>query len=130
METKKKLSVKSKIWIEDDAGQVVFGAGRLRILDAIARHGSILAAARELRMSYRAVWGKIKATEERLGRPLLARKVGGARGGGSELTPLGQTLLARFRQLRSLTEGAADTMFQDVFVDGLLEQPGKPEPLG
>ncbi|PIU32322.1 MAG: ModE family transcriptional regulator, partial [Syntrophobacteraceae bacterium CG07_land_8_20_14_0_80_61_8] len=108
METKKKLSVKSKIWIEDDAGQVVFGAGRLRILDAIARHGSILAAARELRMSYRAVWGKIKATEERLGRPLLARKVGGARGGGSELTPLGQTLLARFRQLRSLTEGAAD----------------------
>jgi len=56
--------------------------------------------------------------------------VGGARGGGSELTPLGQTLLARFRQLRSLTEGAADTMFQDVFVDGLLEQPGKPEPLG
>lgn len=129
MGSNKKLSVKSKIWIEDDAGQVVFGAGRLHILDAIARHGSILAAAKELQMSYRAVWGKIKATEERLGRPLLARKVGGARGGGSELTPLGQILVNHFRQLQTLTEKAADAMFQDVFVAGLLDQPGKPKPI-
>lgn len=114
------LSIKSKIWIEDGAGHVVFGSGRLRILDAVERHGSILGAAKELHMSYRAVWGKIKATEQRLGRPLLTRKVGGARGGGSELTPLGKALVARFRHLQALTEEAADSMFQDVFVQGLM----------
>ncbi|GLI34172.1 MAG: LysR family transcriptional regulator [Deltaproteobacteria bacterium] len=115
----KKLVVRSKIWIEDENGDVVFGSGRLRILNAVEEHGSILAASKQLNMSYRAVWGKIKATEERLGQPLLSRKAGGARGGGSELTPLGKALVERFRQLQKLTETAADNLFQDIFIDGL-----------
>jgi molybdate transport system regulatory protein len=114
----RKLAVKSKIWIEDEKGDVVFGSGRLRILSAIEEHGSILAAAKELRMSYRAVWGKIKATEERLGQPLLTKRAGGVRGGGSELTPLGRALVERFRKLQTLTETAANDLFEDLFVDG------------
>lgn len=116
----KKLVIKSKIWIEDEAGDMVFGSGRLRILTAIEEQGSILAAAKELHMSYRAVWGKIKATEERLGRPLLSRRVGGAQGGGSELTPLGRALIERFRQLQDLTEQQADSIFQDLFGEEAL----------
>lgn len=118
----KKLAIKSKIWIEDEKGDVVFGAGRLRILNAIETHGSILAAAKELHMSYRAVWGKIKATEERLGQPLLSRRVGGARGGGSQLTPLGKALVERFRHLQSLTQEKANVLFQDLFINGLAER--------
>ena len=110
-----KFKIKSKIWIEDENGKVVFGAGRLRILDSVERHGSIQAAAQELRMSYRAVWGKIKATEERLGTPMLSRKAGGAEGGGSLLTPLAKDLVARFRQLRDSTNNAADDLFRDFF---------------
>lgn len=117
----KKLAIKSKIWIEDDNGKVVFGAGRLRILSAVERHGSILAAAKELGMSYRAVWGKIKATEDRLGKPLLTRKVGGAKGGGSDITPLGKNLVDRFRQLQQMSESAADDLFKDLFMNGLSE---------
>ncbi len=115
----RKFTIKSKIWITDESGAVVFGSGRVRILQAIADHGSILSAAKELNMSYRAVWGKIKATEERLGQQLLDRKIGGAKGGGSELTPLGKALVERFRHLQTLTETAADTLFQDLFIDGL-----------
>jgi molybdate transport system regulatory protein len=115
----KRFSVRSKIWIEDQEGNIVFGSGRLRILDAVDRHGSILGAAKELHMSYRAVWGKIKATEDRLGRPLLTRKVGGTRGGGSELTPLGKLMIERFRRLQALTETAADSLFQDLFTPGI-----------
>ncbi len=114
-----KFVLRSKIWIADENGKVVFGAGRLRILSAVAEHGSILAASRELHMSYRAVWGKIKATEERLGRPLLDKKTGGAQGGGSELTPLGEALVERFRHLQTLTETAADTLFRDLFQEEL-----------
>ena len=112
-----KLTVKSKIWIEDEKGDVVFGSGRLRILSAVEEHGSILAAAKELHMSYRAVWGKIKATEERLGQSLLKKRTGGAQGGGSELTPLGKALLEKFRQLQTMTEAAADNLFEDLFND-------------
>ena len=109
------LSVKSKIWIEDETGQVVFGTGRLYILQAVSRHGSIHAAAQELQMSYRAVWGKIRATEKRLGRDLLDRKTGGVRGGGSKLTPFARQILERFEKLNDLTKASADELFRDLF---------------
>ncbi|SMC27645.1 molybdate transport system regulatory protein [Desulfacinum hydrothermale DSM 13146] len=120
-----RLSVRSKIWIVDEQGKVVFGAGRLRILEAIDRAGSILAAAKELQMSYRAVWGKIPATEQRLGRPLLTKKIGGSRGGGSDLTPFAKALAQRYRTLQALTEAAADRLFEDVFTRDMPENQTK-----
>jgi molybdate transport system regulatory protein len=66
-------------------------------------------------MSYRAVWGKIKATEERLGKPVLEKQTGGANGGGSTLTPLGRSLVERFRQLEDLSKTSTDTFFHGVF---------------
>lgn len=115
----RKLTVKSKIWIEDEDGAVVFGGGRLRILSAIEEHGSILAAAKVLGMSYRAMWGKIKATEERLGQPLLVKRTGGAHGGGSEITSFAHALVERFRHLENLIRTTSDTLFEGVFMDAL-----------
>ncbi|GBC62016.1 ModE family transcriptional regulator [Desulfonema ishimotonii] len=109
------LFIKSKIWIEDDSGKVVFGLGRLKILEAIRRHGSIQAAAKELKMSYRAVWGRIRATEERLGQPLLIRNVGGSSGGGSRLTPFARNLMEQFRQLHRNVEKQSDELFEKAF---------------
>ncbi len=112
----KGLAVKSKIWIEDDTGQVVFGAGRLYILQSVMKTGSIHAAAQELHMSYRAVWGKLRATEKRLGQPLLDRKTGGPQGGGSQLTPFAKEILERFEKLQTLTRDSADELFRDLFI--------------
>ncbi len=117
----KRLLIKSKIWIEDADEEVVFGAGRLYILEAVARNGSIHAAAQELKMSYRAVWGKLRATEKRLGQPLLSRKTGGIQGGGSELTPFARELIDRFGRLEAVVRNAADELFVDLFVSGLDE---------
>jgi molybdate transport system regulatory protein len=116
------LRIKSKIWIEDENGKIIFGSGRARILIAIEEYGSILAAAKHLEMSYRAVWGKIKATEERLGHPLLVRKAGGAQGGGSELTPLGKALVEQFRRLQDQTEAAANNLFDHFFKGAVSER--------
>lgn len=116
------LCIRSKIWIEDENGGVVFGAGRLYILQAVSIHGSINAAAQALHMSYRAVWGKIRATEKRLGHPLLYRKTGGTQGGGSELTPFGKEMIERFAELQAETRNAADALFQDIFISGLLDK--------
>ncbi len=118
----RKLTVKSKIWVEDENGDVVFGSGRLHILSAVEEHGSILAAAKALGMSYRAVWGKIKATEERLGQPILTKRTGGVHGGGSELTPFARALIERFRHLDTLVRTTSDTLFQGVFMDALAHK--------
>lgn len=118
-EKSRKLTIKSKIWIEDENGEVVFGAGRLRILNAIDAHGSILAAAKALNMSYRAVWGKIKATEERLGQPILRKQTGGTHGGGSQLTPFAKTLLECFQKMEDLNKSTADAFFQGIFNNAL-----------
>ncbi len=111
----KNLAIKSKIWIEDEKGGMVFGLGRLRILGAIENYGSILAASKSLNMSYRAAWGKIKTTEQRLGKPLLTRQVGGVSGGGSQLTPFAKALVKKFEYLQSLVETEVDLFFEEHF---------------
>lgn len=86
--------VRSKIWIEDQNGKVVFGLGRYRILDAVRRLSSLQAAAKELNMSYRALWGRIKASEDRLGETLVVRA-----GRGSKLTPYALDLMDQFSKM-------------------------------
>ena len=104
--------IRSKIWFEDDSGEVIFGLGRLKMLEAIDRHGSIQAAAKELKMSYRALWGRITATENRMGRQLLTRNVGGASGGGSQLTPFARELLEKFRHIHGEVIRESDRLFE------------------
>jgi molybdate transport system regulatory protein len=103
--------LRTKIWVVDPSGNVLFGMGRVKILEAIDRGGSINAAAKALKMSYRAVWGRIKATEERLGRELVVRTTGGASGGGSSLTPYARELIKEYKAFRSEVIEDADTRF-------------------
>ncbi|MGE5259120.1 MAG: winged helix-turn-helix domain-containing protein [Hyphomicrobiales bacterium] len=101
--------IRSKIWVEDPNGKVVFGLGRYRILEAVQRLGSLQAAAHELKMSYRAIWARIRATEERLGKPLLIRHPQ-----GSQLTPLGETLLKQFDRLLKNVESASNDVYEEL----------------
>ncbi len=100
------FEIRSKIWIEDGAGKPVFGSGRFRILAAVERLHSLQAAAGELKMSYRAVWGRIRASEERLGQPLLARE-----GRGSRLTPYAVELMRAYQDIEARVKGEADAAF-------------------
>lgn len=103
--------LRTKIWVVDASGNVLFGMGRVKILEAIDRGGSINAAAKELKMSYRAVWGRIKATEERLGKELVVRTTGGASGGGSTLTPYARKLIRDYKDFRRQIIEDADARF-------------------
>ena len=100
------FKIRSKVWVENEAGKVVFGLGRFRILDSVDRLGSLQAAAKELKMSYRAAWGRIKATEARIGRPMVVRD-----GKGSRLTAHAQLLMKQFRRLHALVESESDEVF-------------------
>ncbi len=106
----KMLHPRSKIWIEADDKNMVFGSGRLALFQAIAEYGSISRAAAELGMSYRAAWGKITATEKHLGIKLVDKYTGGTRS-GSELTPEAKKLMEAYRQFKKESTDAVDQLF-------------------
>ena len=109
-----RLAVRSKVWLEAD-GRRVFSVGRMQLLEAIDAEGSIRKAAKRLGMSYRAAWGKIKASEEALDIELLERTIGGSKGGGALLTEAARDLMARYRSCWKAVNTAADRSFSKVF---------------
>lgn len=109
MGEKSKLKAKSKIWIEFQ-DEVVFGLGRIKLFQAIEKTGSMSQAAALLGMSYRAAWGKVKATEERLNLQLVERKQGNKKNGTS-LTPVGKELLHRYSIFQQETQEKVDQLF-------------------
>lgn len=80
------------------------GSGRFErlctLLAEVEQQGSLRRATERLQLSYRYAWGLIRKAEERIGAPLLISKVGGASGGGAELTTAAQDLLRRHRTLQ------------------------------
>lgn len=113
------LRVRSKIWIENTEGQLVIGTGRLRILEAIQETGSMNKAAQKLKQPFRAVWGKIKATEERCGFKIVVRT-----GDGSKLTEEGRQLLETYIQLRNRCKQFSDRQFSELFPRDFAERSG------
>lgn len=107
------LKPKAKVWIELD-GEVVFGGGRMDLFEAIEKYGSIRQAATNLGMSYRAAWGKLKATEQRLGLELLEKHAGGAQS-GAVLTADARELLALYRKFKNDSAEAVDNLFVSYF---------------
>ena len=90
-----------KLWVEKD-GKVVFGGGRYQLLKAIEEHGSLAGAARALKMSYRAAWGRLKASEKRLGRALVQRSGSGRR--GHQLTRQARQFMDLYENLQTQCE--------------------------
>lgn len=107
------IKPKSKIWIEGPGG-VIFGGGREELFMAVDELGSIRQAATKLGMSYRAAWGKIKATEERFGRTLIIKRAGGPQG-GAELTEEAKQLLESYQEFKSASVKAVNELFQKYF---------------
>ena len=62
-----KLKLRSSQWVVDEDNHIIIGEGRAEILKNIEKTGSINQTAKLMKMSYKAVWSKIKATEKHLG---------------------------------------------------------------
>ncbi len=75
------------------------GPGKVALLEAIGREGSISAGGRALRMSYRRAWALVEELNAALGTALVVAAAGGAGGGGARLTPAGAALVAGYRAI-------------------------------
>jgi len=105
------LRLKSRHWIEDAQGHMIMGEGRLRILEVIKEKRSLAEAAKALGMSYRALWGKLKATETAIGEPL----VDSTKAKGTNLTPLAEKLLAKYEEFKRRCQISEELLFQELF---------------
>jgi molybdate transport system regulatory protein len=103
------MEIKHKIWIEKN-GKVVFGKGRDDILKAIDEQRSLNAAAKKLEMSYRAAWGRLKASEERMGMKLVDI---GLHDKSMQLTPQARAIIERFEKLENDVEKLLHNADQD-----------------
>ncbi|MGK2907011.1 MAG: winged helix-turn-helix domain-containing protein [Desulfuromonadales bacterium] len=106
--------VRSKTWLEVN-GKPFLGDGRLRLLLAVQRNGSINAAARDLGISYRKAWAQLQALEEISPMPLLERRTGGRGGGETRLTAQAVELIERFDMLRQQVNQQADRLYKECF---------------
>ncbi|AOB33626.1 ModE family transcriptional regulator [Bordetella sp. H567] len=80
---------------------LAIGPGKVALLEAIAEHGSISAAARSLGMSYRRAWLLVDELNRALSAPATESGPGGASGGGSTLTPVGKRIVALYRGIEA-----------------------------
>ena len=78
------------------------GPGKADLLEAIHETGSISGAGRKLGMSYRRAWLLVDEMNKCFCSPVVQARLGGAKGGGAQVTPLGLEALARYRALQSL----------------------------
>ena len=83
------------------------GPGKARLLESIRDTGSISAAARDMRMSYKRAWLLLDSMNQAFTAPLVAAAPGGAGGGGASLTAFGAEVLERYRRLHRIAEAHA-----------------------
>ena len=109
-----------KLMIETAMG-CFLGDKRIRLLESIDRHGSILQAAKAVPMAYKAAWDAVDDMNNVAPEPLVLRATGGRNGGGSELTAFGRRLIAFYRALEQESQAALERL------SGQLVQNGAPD---
>ena len=106
-----KLKLRSSQWIVNEHNDIIIGEGRAEILKNIEITGSINQTAKIMKMSYKAVWSKIKATEKHL----EIRIVHTDRKEGSRLTKEGKELLDKYNCLKEECMSIDDKIFSRIF---------------
>ena len=85
---------------------IAIGPGKISLLEAVRKHGSISAAARSLDMSYRRAWLLIDELNRSLQSPATISEQGGQSGGGCMLTPVGERIVRLYRDVEAQAQAA------------------------
>lgn len=85
----------------------MLGPGKAELLEHIRDTGSISAAGRAMKMSYKRAWMLVETLNAMFAAPLVDSTRGGPKGGGAVLTAAGQAVLALYRRLEGQAAAAA-----------------------
>lgn len=94
--------------IFDDSAML--GPGKADLLELIDDLGSIAAAGRAMKMSYKRAWKLVDEMNAAFRDPLVDSTRGGQKGGGARLTETGRLVVQNYRRLeeRIAREGSAE----------------------
>jgi molybdate transport system regulatory protein len=98
-----------RLEVSTDLGAFL-GDTRVRLLEAIAEHGSISQAAKHVPLSYKAAWDAVDAMNNLADQPLVQRSTGGRAGGGTLLTDYGRRVVALYRAVEGEYQAALDRL--------------------
>jgi molybdate transport system regulatory protein len=116
-------TVSLKLRFPNDAA---LGPGKIRLLELIAETGSIAAAGRAMKMSYRRAWLLIDELNGMFDTPLVASRLGGAAGGGASLTSRGNDVVRRYRAIEARATTAARIHLDAL--EGVIARPARRTP--
>jgi molybdate transport system regulatory protein len=98
----------------DFGGDRALGPGKIRLLEAIRKSGSISRAGQSLDMSYRRAWLLVEDLNRCFRDGVVVKKSGGAQGGGAALTPFGEALIEKYRSIETQATVAAEKQLRDL----------------
>jgi molybdate transport system regulatory protein len=107
------MKISYKIWL-DHHGKA-FGDGPYELLRRVEKTKSLHQAAGQMGMAYSKAWRLIRTLEQRLGFPLLERKVGGPFGGGSRTTSEAKELMNHYGRFRKEVKEAIERIYRRHF---------------
>jgi molybdate transport system regulatory protein len=100
----------------DFSASCSIGPGKIGLLEQIEKTGSLSAAARALKMSYRRAWLLLTSVNTGFSEPVALLTTGGVEGGGARLTDFGRRLIADYRQFEQQVDALAQKSFAGVRV--------------
>jgi molybdate transport system regulatory protein len=96
----RRMEIEALVTLKTGAAPAI-GRERIRLLEAVAREGSITAGAKAVGLTYKAAWDALDAMANLFGQPLLETRAGGRAGGGARLTPAGVRVIRAFHRLEA-----------------------------
>src|SRR5262245_52029754 len=100
-----------RLRIDFDSGRAL-GPGKVGLLEAVRRTGSLTAAAADCGMSYKRAWVLLRSVNELFGAPLAEMAKGGrGGGGGATVTALGREVIEAYRRAERNAGAAASRAF-------------------
>jgi molybdate transport system regulatory protein len=107
------MSTRLTIRLDFSAGRRL-GAGKVALLEAIEKTGSISAAGRAHQMSYRRAWLLVDELNQIFAEPVVSAHHGGVKGGGASLTDQGRRVVELYRdaeaKMRAAAQGEIDEL--------------------
>jgi len=107
----KLIKTKIQIFNQDVSA---FGPGKAELLLAISNQGSISAAAKSMNMSYKRAWDLVNEMNLGFKEDLVATKIGGSNGGGTQVTGFGLHILSLYQNAVKKSEAFVEAQMSDL----------------
>jgi molybdate transport system regulatory protein len=110
------FKIEGKVWVTKH-GELFLGMERLKLIKTVIEEGSILAAAKKLKMSYQQAWNIVNQMNHLSPLPIVVTKRGGKDGGGIEITKHGERVILQLNKLEASFEEFLKVATNDFDID-------------